>query len=258
MRCPGGVADIAYRIGEANGLLLLTRDGMQSLAASDPGELLFFFDRDLSTQLQRRRDDLYFIHAAVLECTRKVVMLVAPSGGGKSTLAWALVHHGFHYLSDELAPVDLTTLTVLPYPRALLLKHTPPQPYDLPARTIRSSRGFHIVSGALNSNLTPVRISAIFFLRQTPGVSTPTVRKISTAQAATRLYASTLNALAHPGDGLDGAIHLASNTACFELALRDLSPACALLKATAERLIPPRSLPQPSARRPRVSSPVTS
>jgi hypothetical protein len=249
MRCADVTADITYRIGGAHGLWAFARDGMQPLAASDPGELLFLFDRDLSTQLQRRRPELLFIHAAVLEVTGLGILLVAPSGGGKSTLAWALVHHGFHYLSDELSPVDVTTLTVHPYPRALLLKHPTPPPYELPSRTIHSSRGFHVVSPPLSGHSGPSGISAIFFLCRHRGVSAPVVRQITTAQASARLYCNTLNALAHPGEGLDGTIQIASTTTCFELVLQDLSATCALLKATVQRLVSVRPRPRPPARR---------
>ena len=31
-------------------------------------------------------------------------------------MTWALSHHGFRYLSDELAPIDPGTLRVHPFP----------------------------------------------------------------------------------------------------------------------------------------------
>ena len=54
--------------------------------------------------------------------------VLGKTGAGKSTTAWGLLHHGFSYLSDELAPIDLETLEVLPYRHALCLKRRPPSP----------------------------------------------------------------------------------------------------------------------------------
>ena len=51
------------------------------------------------------------------------MLLAGASGNGKSTTAWALLHRGFQYLSDELAPLDLSAMTVHAFPHALCLKH---------------------------------------------------------------------------------------------------------------------------------------
>ena len=77
-------------------------------------------------------------------------MLVAPSGGGKSTLCWALLQHGFRYTSDELAPVELAMLDVHPYPRTLILEREPALPYQLPARTLRTEAGARLFANALD------------------------------------------------------------------------------------------------------------
>jgi hypothetical protein len=95
--------------------------------------------KELTIDLQKIRRELYFLHAASLSLAGQGLLIVAASGRGKSTTAWALLHHGFDYLSDELAPVDLGSLRVQPYPHALCLKKAPPLPYSLPERTLRTS-----------------------------------------------------------------------------------------------------------------------
>ncbi|HEX9821821.1 MAG TPA: hypothetical protein VGD07_19640 [Methylomirabilota bacterium] len=238
MQRPVDTADLTYTVARPRRTWLLARDGVAPVAASDPGELLLLLDQDLIIQLQTLRADLYFVHAAVLESGGEAFMLVAASGGGKSTTAWGLVHHGFGYLSDELAPVDLGTMTVHPYPRALALKTLPPRSYPLPPTTLSSSRGFHVSTAGVPSGIgaTAAPLAAVLFLRYAPGAGGPSVARISAAEAGARLYVNALNALAHPAEGLDAAIHIAGRTACFELSTAEVTATCALVRVTLDGL----------------------
>lgn len=244
MRQRPRTAHLAYTIARPHRRLILAADGTARSSASDRGELLLLLDQDVIIQLQKLRPTLYFVHAGVLESAGKAVLLVAPSGGGKSTLVWGLLHHGFRYLSDELAPVDLRTLMVYPYPRAVTLKSPPPGAYPLPGGTLSTSRGFHVATAAIASGIraTAAPVTAIFFVRYAPRALGPSIQRISTGQASARLYANVLNALAHPEEGLDGAIRIASHAACFDLLSADLGATCALVRATLDRL-PPRQPP---------------
>ena len=87
-----------YRIRDGDG-------GTTTLADADA--LLFHLDKSLTMALQRRRSDLYFLHAAAVAMGNRVALLPAPSGTGKSTLTVGLLERGFDYLSDELAPIHL-------------------------------------------------------------------------------------------------------------------------------------------------------
>ena len=165
-------------------------------------------------------------------------MLVANSGGGKSTTTWALCHHGFRYLSDELAPIDLKLLEVFPYSHALNLKREPPSPYDLPEQTIRTSRTLHVPVTAFPGRASgaPTRLVAIFFVSYRPDERSPGATRISQAEAATRLFANALNPLAHPGEGLDGVLEIAARCSSFELVTNDLAQTCGVVKQTMESL----------------------
>ena len=85
-------------------------------------DVLAWLDDALTIGVQHHRQDLFFLHAAALVRDGRAVLLIAESGGGKSTTTWAALHHGFALLSDELAPVDPDSLVVEPFPRAICLK----------------------------------------------------------------------------------------------------------------------------------------
>jgi hypothetical protein len=238
--------DLSYTVRreKASSAFVIRRNGQEPLIASDDSELLFLFEKNITIELQKLRPDLYFIHAAVVEFTGKALMLVGESGSGKSMTTWALLHHGFRYLSDELGPVDLKTFRVYPYPHALCLKSEPPDAYALPQKTLHTSRTLHVPVEELPSRVvkSPMPLAAIFFLRYCPEASAPSVQPISKAAAGARLIANALNPLAHPGDGLDGAIEIAARAACFELLTADLPRTCTLVKATLKWELPGGSI----------------
>jgi len=229
-------ARISYRItrqGTGEGRLI-ARDGACPELARDDGDFLYMFEKDMTVETQKLRPDLYFVHAAVLELDGRALALVAPSGYGKSTTTWGLLHHGFKYLSDELAPVHLTTMEVHPFPHALCLKTVPPDEYPLPKETIFTTRTAYVPTQFLPCKTTmgSIPLEAIFFVRFVGGISEPVVNPMGKGEAAARLFTNALNPLAHSGEGLDGAIEIASRTRCFELLSSNLTPTCELIKST--------------------------
>ena len=231
----GGVG-LRYRISaepSTSGFLLTGPNGRAS-AAADLGELVFQVEKAIIVAIQECRPDLLFLHAAALERDRAVWLVVGESGAGKSTTAWGLLHHGFGYLSDELAPIDLDTLEVIPYPHALCLKRRPAPPYLLPAESLDLGRTIHVPARSLPSvsRLDPCALQALFFVSQDDRVREPALRRLSTAEAAARLYVSTLNALAHEARGLDAVLRVTGQAACFLLQAGDLQRTCELIAAT--------------------------
>jgi hypothetical protein len=226
--------DLSYEVRRrGNGSQFrLTRQGGERIIAADEGELLFVLEKGLTIELQKIRRELYFIHAAALSFAGQGFLIAAPSGSGKSTTAWALLHHGFDYLSDELAPVDLGSLRLQPYPHALCLKKEPPPPYSLPAQSVRTCSTLHVPVAHLPSLTVakPVLLRAIFFLEHCPELKIPTVGTITKAEAAARLFVNALNPLAHAQDGLAGAAVIAQKVPSFHLKSAALGLTCQLVK----------------------------
>ena len=192
---------------------------------------VYLLEKLLTLDLQEQRKELYFVHASVLERGGRALMIVAESGTGKSTTSWALLHHGFHYLSDELAPIDPGALTVYPYPHALCLKAVPPGPYPLPQAVIQTERTLHIPVAALPSPeiREPRPLAALIFLQRKTVLAEPEYEPLSAAESSTRLYANTLNALAHPGSGLDAAISIAGSVPAYTVNAGELGATCELI-----------------------------
>lgn len=210
----------------------IQRRGEKAIYSNDDGLFIYLLEKDMTIELEVQRSDLYFLHAAALEYLGRIHLLVAESGGGKSTTAWALMHHGFNYSSDELAPVQLDTMQILIYPHAVCQKTEAPEPYNLPSNTILTSRTLHVPVESLPCNLVKesLEIASIFFVKYNPETKIPSTKSVSRAEATARVYANGLNQLAHPADGLDAAEAIASHCLCYELNTAKLEDTCELVK----------------------------
>lgn len=229
-------ADLRYTVRRSHSppRIALQREGQSPLISADDGQFLYELEHDITLELQRRRSQLYFLHAGAVEVAGQACLLVAESGQGKSTTVWSLLHHGFGYLSDELAPLDMSSMCVHAYPHALCLKEEPPQAYPLPPGTIRTSATIHVPSECLprisNHQTCPVR--AMFFVTKDPAGMQPIMRSTTVAEASARLYANALNQLAHPNAGLDAAVRIAEAIPGHVLATADLASACKMIRST--------------------------
>lgn len=233
-----GDADLSYSIGGSAENLRLARAGQASLRVRALGDFIRVLDADLRVELQKLRADLYFVHSGVVRRADRAFLVVGAAGSGKSTTCWGLSHFGFSFLSDELAPVDVGSLSVLPYVRALHLKKEPAGDFPLPGKSLRTAGSIHIpldgLPGGVHREAAPVR--AIFFLTGRPGTSEPRLRRLSAAEAATRIYANSLNALAHPADGLDASVSIADNMDAYALTTGPLADTCELIKGRVDGL----------------------
>jgi hypothetical protein len=235
------IPDLEYTVrshGKRSGFRI-ARCGSEPLVAAHDGEFMFLFEKDMTIELQKLRRDLYFIHAAALAVSGGALLLVAASGKGKSTTTWALLHHGFDYLSDEMAPLDLNAMTVEPYPHAICLKKVPPSPYFLPAEAVRTASTLYVPTTQLPNSAVfgPMPLSVIFFIEYCPNLSYPVLFPLSPAEAAARLFVHALNPLAHAQDGLIGAATVARKIPSFRLDSAGLRLTAELLSKTMQDIV---------------------
>lgn len=235
---PADHADLDYTVRRhASGGFYITRNG-ETVVNETSSEavdylLVYLLEKLITIDLEKLRTDLYFVHSSVVERDGRAVMIVAESGTGKSTTAWALLRHGFSYLSDELAPIDPASVEVHPYPHALCLKAAPPEPYSLPGDTVSTERTLHIPVTALPSPAVnePRPLHMLIFLRRDAQISAPALTELSPAEAGARLYVNTLNALAHPGNGLEVAVRIASAVPAYTLNAGELRATCEMISS---------------------------
>lgn len=236
----GGAPDLDYQVAKdaARDTFGLACQGTVIDDGLDAGDLLFALEKSLTVELQKRRPDLFFLHAAALERNGVAFLMAAASGSGKSTAAWGMLHHECRYLSDELCPIDLDTMRVFPYPHALCLKQDPPAPYALPANTLRLGRTLHVPVADLPAPAVsePVALGAVFLVTHRPDIAAPEMHAIGPAEAGARLYVNALNALAHRNQGLEAAARIAQHVPCFALSSARLAPTCALVRATVDAI----------------------
>jgi hypothetical protein len=230
--------EFSVKSGDTSPLSLVQR-GRAAQAALDSSDLLFLLEKQITIELQRRRADLFFLHAAAIALKDRACLLVAESGGGKSTTTWGMLHHGFEYLTDELSPVDIHSMQVFPYPHAVCLKRHAPHSYPLPPSVMDLGRTTHIPTCSLPSAAVsdPRALAAVFLLKYRPDLLAPELHALGPAEAGARLYANALNPLAHANHGLDAVAGIAEQVPCFSVSSASLSSTCKLIRAAFEKAL---------------------
>lgn len=130
-------------------------------------------------------------------------------------------------------PMHAETQRALPYPRALCLKTLPTDACSVPTDTIHAGR-LHYVPVSRHATVRPghtIPVRTIFFIERNEAGPAEHPQALSVAEAAARLYSNTLNALAHPGLGLDAAMQIARRATCYRLSLGSAEATVAAIQA---------------------------
>ncbi len=85
--------------------------------AADPVALVETFEPEIVNQAIRESLLHLWIHGACLVRGDEVILLVAKTGTGKTTLSLGLLAHGYRLLTDDIILMDLQTGEFLPLPR---------------------------------------------------------------------------------------------------------------------------------------------
>jgi hypothetical protein len=185
--------------------------------ACGPAALYYRVDKALILELQRRRSDLLFLHAAVLGNSTGAIAVLATSGVGKSTTSLSALRARLACFSDELAPVDLETLRVWPYPRALALKRRPGRG-ELRAmgRTHRIGQQWFLPleTNRLPARGRPVPLRALVILNRGNDKCSRTFN-LTGAAALANVYSHCLNPMAHEKGGLPAVKRLLDVLPCY-------------------------------------------
>lgn len=92
------------------------------LSSDDPWLLANEMRHALSELAVREAPHVVDLHAAAVARGGVAMLLVGPSGAGKTSLALALRESGWRLLSDDVAPIEVGTAAILPFPLPLGVK----------------------------------------------------------------------------------------------------------------------------------------
>jgi hypothetical protein len=143
---------------EAGDRLFLTANGRQALVNLDeaPPESVVDWIVCVAQSVQA---GMLFLHAGTVGVGGAAALLIAPTGGGKSTTALAVAQRGHAFLGDDVAAVRLATREVLPFPRSAGLRAGPLaralEPRVRACRHVRATNRFGV-------ERTLVRVSDLF------------------------------------------------------------------------------------------------
>ncbi|HEU5318187.1 MAG TPA: hypothetical protein VFX49_18890 [Chloroflexota bacterium] len=189
---------------------------------------------------------LLLFHAGAVAYRGAGVLFPAAHGAGKSTLVAALVAHGFSYYGDDIAPVDPTSLMLLPYAKSICVKagsrHALQSWYpDLrlipPRARFGDQRVWYLQPPSGDWPAAPAPVRCIVLPRHVPGAQT-TLRAVSRTAALEQLYEQTFCAGAtdpRAGAHLRRTVALVQDAACYALTVGALDRAVALLMEVAQR-----------------------
>ncbi len=229
---------ITVREKTSGGFVVESPEGATQVeGGADLRGLVWAVGTNIVQLLQRARSELLFLHGAAVAREERALVLLAQSGGGKSTTTWGLLHHGFDLMSDELAPIDGEG-AVIPFPRALHLKRRPPH-YPLPEDVLVEDPPFHLPLEVVSTVgvSQAVRPALLGFLEHRDASAQPEITPVGPAEATARIYASSLNALAHDGKGVDACLALARVCPAYRIVTGELRSSCTELRSLFDALI---------------------
>jgi len=138
--------------------------------------------------LMARRDDLLWLHAAVMSHDGLAVMLCGKRGAGKSTLVHALSRHGWEYLSDEFGAIDPQSLQALPFPIAPFRRLPTAGPASEADPEMLGKEAVDVTVAN-----TPALLAAIYLITYESRASRLEVGRCSPAEGVLALLSNSLN-----------------------------------------------------------------
>lgn len=189
---------------------------------------LDFLKDDVLLQFVKARPDLLWVHAAAVERDGSALLIVGPSGQGKSTLATRLCEARWRLLSDDTAPIRMEIDEVLPFPQSALRRKYPGREFSEEERGYLEKEEVPLPDTALH--LKPAPIKAIVF-PQFRYDTEPALDLLSAGAAALDLLRNSLNFADHKEAAVARIARLAASIPMYRLSYGDGRAAAGLLDA---------------------------
>jgi hypothetical protein len=173
---------------------------------------------EIRLQFMRWRPDLLWMHAGAVYGENGALILAAPSGQGKSTLTTHLTERGWLFLSDDVAPLRMTSNTVIPFPQTPVRRLSGSHEVGADQIALLARETVDIRSEAVCKGERP--IACIGFLEYRAGVR-PVLERLGRGDAALQLLKNATNFFDHRGAAVERAVDLVSTFPMFRLAYGD-------------------------------------
>ncbi len=97
-------------------------DGKKKYRTNSRSELFSHLEWIVTCNALSHLREFFQIHAGAVVKGRKVILLPAGHGSGKTTLTLSLTRNHYRCLSDDIVLIDPKSLMVIPFPRSFLIK----------------------------------------------------------------------------------------------------------------------------------------
>jgi len=235
--------DLEYEVLTRNHRALLMKDG--EVVYETPGcidLLIKLQELILKDFIRFTKNRYYLIHSAVLVKNGRAILFPGASKSGKSTLSIALLRHGFKYISDEVAAINLSTLRANGFPRAIVIREKTlslfpalePEINHLCYKLVSSGKNRKIHYGIpsekkLASMKKAFPISAILFPKYNPKGATFLSEIKPRSVAVFELMQCSLNQRWLKEEGFRTAARLVNQTECYNLQTNNLEDVCKIV-----------------------------
>jgi HprK-related kinase A len=179
------------------------------------------------------------IHSAVVEKDGISLIMPGQPGSGKSTLCAALLFEGWRLLSDEMALIELSDLTIQPVPRPVSLKN---RSIDIIEKHQPGANFGPVIQGTTKGDVshlqppvtsvqhqrTKAKLQFIIFPKYHSNANTG-IREKPKADACMALIENSFNFNILGAEGFHAITDVIDKTHCFEIEYRNLEQALTLI-----------------------------
>jgi hypothetical protein len=97
-------------------------NGKKKYRTNSKSELFSHLEWIVTCNTLSHLQEFFQIHAGAVVKGRKLILLPANHGSGKTTLTLSLTRNNYRCLSDDIVLIDPKSLMVIPFPRSFLIK----------------------------------------------------------------------------------------------------------------------------------------
>lgn len=232
--------------GDAGTIGVSVEDGDEFAPLPPDSALSMLVSAVTRVALDAESDELH-LHAAAVSRERSGILISAPSGGGKTTLAAALVRSGWAYTSDESVSITSDANTCRGFPKPLTMKpgESPPLP-EIKEHRVRideeDRNWWHVPASAIAAAISPSINPSLIVILQRPPDGTfddpPLATPTHPTDAVVALMGQTMDAERFGPDAVSLLARLTAHSRCVTLQAGPIDATVELIETLAADELP--------------------